>query len=305
MYKETDNGYVVELKLFVHNDWVWVPFRLRKTDVDYLGKHFPGINPSSPVLEKHYGKYYLRYPFEEHATLSDKPVKQQLICAVDLGVNTDAVCSIMNADGAILGRKFIDFPSDKDHVVHVLNRVRRFQRENNAKDVTAFWGYAKRLNAEHARKIAGAIVEYAAANNADVIVFERLAMHGKIRGSKKQRLAMWRKNDIQDIATLRAHRCGIRISRICAWDTSSLAFDGSGRLSRGEHNHALATFANGKRYNCDLSASYNIGARYFIRELLKPLSVTARSQAEAKVPALARRTSCTLATLRAFAPLVA
>ena len=54
----------------------------------------------------------------------------------------------------------------------------------------------------------------------------------------------------------------------------------------------------GKQYNCDLSAAYNIGARYFIRELIKPLPETERSSLEAKVPAVKRRTSCVYADLR-------
>ena len=40
-------------------------------------------------------------------------------------------------------------------------------------------------------------------------------------------------------------------------------------------NRALAVFRSGKQYNADLNASYNIGARYFIREITKPLSVKA------------------------------
>ena len=47
-----------------------------------------------------------------------------------------------------------------------------------------------------------------------------------------------------------------------------------------------------------LSASYNIGARYFIREILKPLPETERSSLEAKVPVVKRRTSCVYADLR-------
>ncbi|MFZ2131380.1 MAG: hypothetical protein WAV44_12415 [Fusicatenibacter saccharivorans] len=47
-----------------------------------------------------------------------------------------------------------------------------------------------------------------------------------------------------------------------------------------------------------LSASYNIGARYFIREILKPLLATERSLLEAKVPAVKSRTSCVYADLR-------
>jgi hypothetical protein len=80
--------------------------------------------------------------------------------------------------------------------------------------------------------------------------------------------------------------------------TSALAFDGSGKVTRDPRNHSLAVFQNGKRYNCDLSASYNIGARYFIRELLKPVPETERSALEAKVPAVQRRTSCVYADLK-------
>ena len=72
----------------------------------------------------------------------------------------------------------------------------------------------------------------------------------------------------------------------------------AGTVVRDPGNHSLCTFQNGKRYNCDLSASYNIGARYFIRELLKPLPVTERSLLEAKVPSVKRRISCVYADLR-------
>ena len=172
-------------------------------------------------------------------------------------------------------------------------------REHSTHNVGSFWAYARRLNDEIARKVAIAVTEFAAINGCDVIVFEFLDMRGKkLRGSKKQKLLMWKKNAIQELVQHKAHRLGIRISHICPWGTSALAFDGSGRLTRNEDNHALATFANGKQYNCDLSASYNIGARYFIREIYKTLPVTVRSQLEAKVPEAARRTSCTYATLR-------
>ncbi|MBQ8995739.1 MAG: transposase, partial [Oscillospiraceae bacterium] len=51
-------------------------------------------------------------------------------------------------------------------------------------------------------------------------------------------------------------------------------------------------------YNCDLNAAYNIGARYIIREKLKSLPERERLAMEAKDPALARRSTCTLSTLR-------
>ncbi len=88
------------------------------------------------------------------------------------------------------------------------------------------------------------------------------------------------------------------VARVSARNTSRLGCDGSGAVVRNPENHSLCTFRTGKQYNCDLSASYNIGARYFIRELLKPLPETERSSLEAKVPAVKRRTSCVYADLR-------
>lgn len=298
MYRPGDTPDSAYLKLFRSGDWVWVKVRFRPTDVKYIQKRWSHTKASAPALEKHYGKYYLRFAFEEQVLLSDAPAAERRICAVDLGLNSDAVCSIMCADGTILARKFINFPSEKDHLYRVLNRIKRFQREHGSKDVRSFCGYARRLNDELAKKIAAAITDFAVLYSVDCIVFERLDFRGKkAKGSKAQKIGMWRKNGIQQYVEHKAHRCGIRISRICAWGTSRLAYDGSGTLQRDENNHALATFSNGKRYNCDLSASYNIGARYFIRELLKPLPAKVRSQLEAEVPQVGRRTSCTLSTL--------
>ena len=112
---------------------------------------------------------------------------------------------------------------------------------------------------------------------------------------------MWRSNYVQSIVETKAHRLGIRISRVCAWGTSSLAFDGSGRVLRGRDaglgSYSLCRFENDKVYNCDLSASYNIGSRYYVREILKSLPARERLALEAKVPQAAKRSTCTLSTL--------
>ncbi|MBO4378807.1 MAG: transposase, partial [Clostridia bacterium] len=60
----------------------------------------------------------------------------------------------------------------------------------------------------------------------------------------------------------------------------------------------ICRFSTGKIYNCDLNASYNIGARYFIREILKTLPATEGLGIPAKVPECTRRSTCTLSTLR-------
>ena len=148
-------------------------------------------------------------------------------------------------------------------------------------------------------------MDFAILYNVDVIVFEYLDTNGKKRGSKKQRLQLWRKREIQRIVEHHAHKCGIRVSRICAWGTSSLAFDGSGKVERGtymqdgkeKYNYSICVFPNGKIYHCDLNASYNIGARYFIRELLKSESVMTRLPAEANDLRYGTGTTRTLSTL--------
>ena len=299
MYREgTEGKDEAYLKLYDGHDWRWFRVCLSHTDMEYLRRNWSGKKASAPTLEKRHHKYFLRFSYTEEMTLTQTPVKDQIICSVDLGINTDAVCTIMRADGTVLGRKFIDFPSEKDRMYRTLGRIRRFQRKHGAAQTGGRWSYTRRLNIELSRKIAGAVVKYAWENHVDVIIFEYLEMNGRISGSKKQKLHLWRKRDIQKRCEHQAHRKGMRISRICAWNSSRLAYDGSGTVLRDGKNHSLCTFQTGKRFNCDLSASYNIGARYFIRELLKPLPVTERSLLEAKVPSVKRRTSCVYADLR-------
>ena len=299
MYREDKEGKdAAYLKLYDGHDWKWFHVQLSHTDMEYLRKNWSGKKASAPTLEKRHRKYFLRFSYTEDVILTKAPVEEQIICGVDLGINTDAVCTIMRSDGTVLGRKFIDFPSEKDRMYRVLGRIRRFQREHGSAQAKSRWAYAKRLNIELGRKIAGAVTKYAKENHADIIVFEYLETKGKISGKKKQKLHLWRKRDIQKLCEHQAHRNGIRVSRVSAQNTSRLACDGSGAVVRNPENHSLCTFRTGKQYNCDLSASYNIGARYFIRELLKPLPETERSSLEAKVPAVKRRTSCVYADLR-------
>ena len=299
MYREEKEGKdEAYLKLYDGHDWKWFCVRLNHTDMEYLRRNWSGKKASAPTLEKRHHKYFLRFSYTEEVTLTKTPVKEQIICSVDLGINTDAVCTIMRADGTVLGRKFINHPSEKDRMYRTLGRIRRFEREHSSAQSRGRWAYTKRLNIELGRKIAGAIVKNAEENHADVIVFEYLEMQGKISGKKKQKLHLWRKRDIQKRCEHQAHRKGMRVSRVCAWNTSRLAYDGSGSVSRDSKNHSLCVFQTGKKYNCDLSASYNIGARYFIRELLKPLPVTERSLLEAKVLPVKRRTSCVYADLK-------
>ena len=99
---------------------------------------------------------------------------------------------------------------------------------------------------------------------------------------------------------LKAHLNCIHVSHVCAWNTSRLAFDGSGKVKRGiemdgqRPNYSLCQFTSGKIYNCDLSASYNIGARYFVRKMLEEAPTLVD-----KVPTASRRVYADLKSLLA------
>lgn len=286
-----------QIKVFSGSDWVWRTVRLNHSDRKYLEKKAPLDKWSAPTVEKHYGHYELRFALAKEVELSSKKIYEQKVCAVDLGITTDATCSVMDAHGTVLSRRFISCGREKDQVNRALHRVSEFQRENGSHDSGRLWNIAKRRNLNLAHLVAHKIVDYAIENECDVIVFEHLDTKGRKRGGKKQKLAMWKHADIQNTVTSLAHQNGMRISRICAWNTSRLAYDGSGEVLRGNKAsdttpYDMCKFQNGKMYNCDLSASYNIGARYFVRELIKELP-----DIMAEVPDIGSGTARTLSTL--------
>ena len=297
------NGLNAAIKVYNGHDWVWIYTKVRKTDLDYIARNVSDWDESAPVLTKRYHKYELRFAYTKAGKNLPKYVADKHVNAaigVDLGVNTDAVCSVVHKDGTVTGEKFINSPVEKDRMNGLLNTIKKAQQNGNRKN-HRLWRFVDNYNSAIAKKTASDIVSFAVENNAQVIVFEHLNMYGKRRGSKKQRLALWRKREIQHRTEALASRYGIRVSYICAVNTSRLAFDGSGLVTRGKDtgfkNQKLCVFKSGKVYNCDLSASKNIGARYFIRVLLKSMSAKTLLPVQAKVPELGRRTKCTLATL--------
>ena len=300
MYSETDDTYKAQIKVYVRNTWDWITVQLRKSDVDYINRRCKNRKQCAPTLQKRGKEWYLDFPFEENVKLCKTNIKDQTVVAVDLGINTAATISVMRSDGTILGRHFCKLPKETDHLAHSINRIKKMQQHGNYK-TPRLWAKAKGINHDIATKTAGFIMDVAVLYNADTIVFEHLDRKGKLKGSKKQRLHMWRCKEVQAIVTNKAHRLGMHVSHICAWGTSKLAYDGSGFVARGReggfNTYELCKFTNGKVYNCDLSASYNIGARYFIRELLKSVPEKARLRIEAKVPQCSKRSTCTLSTL--------
>lgn len=293
MYEGDCHSASGKIKVFDGNDWVWKKINFKSQDLKYLKKYWSGKKAKAPVLEYSYGKYSLRFAFEEQSKLRKTDIEDQLILSVDLGINTDATCSVMDSKGTVYKRIFINAPYEKDLLQHRINRIKKYQRIHGSKNVRSQWSHINNLNKQISRIVAKRIVETAILYDVDAIIFEHL----NITGFKTQRIHLWRKREIQNMAEHQAHRNGIHVYRINPKNTSALAFDGSGAVERDNNNYSICTFSNNKRYNCDLSASYNIGARYFIRELLKPLPATVVSDIGAKVPDIQFRTKTTLSTL--------
>lgn len=296
--------FTAKIKIFHNNRWTWLNINLNCGDVRYIQKHCNHKKECVPTLGKQGKSWYLIFPFEDEIKLQTVNIQDQIICSVDLGLNNNATCSIMRSNGAVISRKFVNLSVEKDRLSKTMNRIKKAQQHGAIK-TPVIWKHTNDLNADISRKTAKDIIDFAVLYSADVIVFEFLNIQGKKYGKEKQKLTLWRKNEIQKIVEHHAHILGIRISRVCAWNTSKFAYDGSGVVERGtyiqngvkKYNYSICTFQNGKQYNCDLNATYNIGARYFIRELLKSDSVMRRLPSQTKDSDYGTGSTRTLSTL--------
>lgn len=288
----------MQLKLYNGTKWTLYTFAIRPSDARKIEALRAQHRMLSPVLEKSHGKWQLRFSFEERKTLVQKedPLAYRIL-AVDLGINAAASWCVMECDGTVHARGVIHARAEEDRLNHAINRQRKANRQGR-------FGLAGR-RVRHANKTlsivtASAISDVAVLYNVDCIVFEHLDLDGKKTGkSKRARLHHWRAKDVQMRVEIMAHRAGMRISRICAWGTSKLSFDGTGEVVRDPGNYSLCRFPSGKRYNCDISASLNIGARFFLRlYALNP-------DVKGTIPSTPKRTYSTLLSVVRQADLVA
>ena len=287
----------VELKVFKNGDWVYEVYQLKTSDCAYYQNHLIGKKQNVPIIQKKGRRFYATFSYEENVPLVPEESISK-ICAVDLGLETDATCSIMDQDGTVYARKFISFSEEHDRLHTQLGRIKRNQKRGSRHNKT-LWRKVSGISQDIADKTVKAILDFGNDHGVDVFVLEYLDFKGK---NAVKRAHFWRYKRIYKVLTQRAHQYGLRIARVNARNTSRLAFDGSGWSKRGreitpETPYAEMRFTTGKTYNADLNASYNIGARYFIRHILKTVTATQRLALEAKVPQVAKRSTCTLSDL--------
>lgn len=299
-FEPLENGKF-KIKVYIRNTWDWIAMSMPNRDKNDLDEYSSKGNALSPTLVFAYGKYNLDFPIEYKYELKElQDVKSQRILAVDMGINCDAVCSVMCGDGTIESRHFINLGSEKDCLDRLINRTRKLHRmSGKEQSLSHIWTKISGVKQNHARQLASRISKLAVSENVDVVVFEKLG-NMEPKGDKKERIHHWCKIVMQDIACGLLHRNGIRYAFVNPAKTSQLAFDGSGEVKRHKNNFSVCTFKTGKEYNCDLNASYNIGARYYIKQYLESFDENQKLQLQAKVPDVVKRTNCTLATYRSL-----
>ena len=294
------NDNTIKLKLFTDNTWKYVKIKLKKRDLNYISK----INGKrfNPEIYKVGKKIFVKFSFEvEELKLINKDLKDRIICGVDLGINNDATLSIMDSSGTILGRHFIN-TNNKDRLNHLLNKKRKIQRKSGNYKFLGNLHIVNKINSINKNIVnntSSQIIKICLSYGVDVIVFENL--RHKFKRAKKryrQRLHHWKKIAIFNKVYEMAHRNGMRISTVNPCGTSKYAYDGSGEVIRDENNYSICVFQNKKVYNCDLSASYNIASRYFVKEYLKPLDESLRLALETKVSLKLSGTTVTYNTFK-------
>ena len=287
----------IELKVFKNGDWVYEVYQLKTSDCTYYQTYLSGKKQNVPIIQKKGHRFYATFSYEESVSLMPEESIRK-ICAVDLGLGTDATCSIMDQDGTVYARKFISFSKEHDRLHTQLGRIKRNQKRGSRHNKT-LWRKVAGISQDIADKTVEVILNFGNEHGVDVFVLEYLDFKGK---NIVKRAHFWRYKRIYKVLAQKAHQYGLRVARVNARYTSRLAFDGSGWSKRGreiapETPYALMEFPTGKTYNADLNASYNIGARFFIRHLLKTVTATQRLALEAKVPQVAKRSTCTLSDL--------
>ena len=265
-FAEDDNSAAI--KVLRGADWVW-------TTVGITGHRQRHLNPNnqrkSPYLIANNKSCHLSVPFQiKIPKLKDT----ESVLAVDLGINTTATVSVVNFDGTVSHREFIHPGRDIDRRDQRLKRIsRKASLTGKLKRGFARGLYRKagNINREIGQKVSASFVKIAKQYNVKYIVFEHLKgwrpKGGKKRSTLRQRFHGWLHRAIVNLTEIKWLERGGNVGLVNPRGTSSYAYDGTGKLKRSSTNYELAIFSTGKQYNCDLSASYNIGARFILRLL--------------------------------------
>ena len=256
-----------DIKVWDGRDWLWVTVPIKTKRNRHLLVDSKQLSPQLIVKNK---KVYLSVPFN----LKPEKLKGEKVCAIDIGINTIATACIVTSNGTVTAREFFHPAADIDRrdkhgkIVSKKARLTKKLHRGFAKDN---YRKARQINVNIAHQISRKIVNFAVDNGASVIVFEQLKgwrpTGGRKRSSLRQKFHGWLHRRLVILTEQKFEELGGKTEFVYARGTSSWAYDGSGKIKRSKSNYSRATFASGKQYNADLSAAYNIAARYIAYKL--------------------------------------
>ncbi len=277
--------YRVKIKVYNNGKWEWCEVDLCRSDVNYIEKNCSDGKEKMPKLFRKGAKWFLKFPFEFDSKVMSVPLDKQIAIGVDLGVTNICTCVAMDAKGNIIARRFLH----RGYANEIMASIGSKKRRNPQ---ISIGNMIKRGRHQICKRAGKFILDFALEYGGNVVVFEKLDNRER---SNKVFFTMSKK--IQKMVERKCEIKGIKTEYVCAWNTSRYAYDGSGTVKRDKDNPSICTFKSGKVYNCDLSAAYNIAARYFIREIYNTLTEEDRRSIAAKVPKCVHRASSTLNTL--------
>ena len=193
------------------------------------------------------------------------------VCSVDVGINTAATVAVVDLSGTVIARTFVTCGRHNDQRdalgSQITEKQSKTQGAGKGKVGKGFCAELYRrisgLSSDAARQMAKQIMDFALLHGASVMVVENLKgwkPKGKQKAQKK-RFHRFQHRMLVKYLSFKCEEFGLRVLEIYARGTSRYAYDGSGVVKRNQKNMALGTFQNGRQYNADLNAAYNIAAR--------------------------------------------
>ena len=265
LIKFTTDYSHANIKVWNGTDWVWSSIPI----ISVRGRHKVGKR-LSPYLVINKTKCHLAVPFKIKPTA----IKGETVCAIDVGINTLATAVIVGSDGTVTARKFFHPSADidrRDRQAVIIKSKAKKTKKLYRGFCKAHYRKARNISLNISHQVSKQIIDFAVSNSASVIVFEDLKgwkpKGGKKRSGLKQKFHTWMHRRLVQFTTEKFEEHGGKVELVYARGTSSWAYDGSGKLKRSKTKYSIATFQNGKIYNCDLSAAANIAARYWAYKL--------------------------------------
>lgn len=287
------------IKIFTGADWIWITVGLtghRQRHLDLANKQ------KSPYLIANQKGSHLSVPIRCKRFILPEA---RSVLAVDLGINTTATVSVVNMSGTVSHREFIHHGRDIDRRDKRLKRIStKASRTGKLQKgfCRSLYRKANNINREIGQKVSSRLVKIAKQFKVKYIIFEYLKgwrpKGGKKRSTLKQRFHGWLHRRIVNLTEMKWSELGGIVNFVNPRGTSSYAYDGSGKLKRSSTSYELALFGTGKQYNCDLSASYNIGARFIYKLMSRNGSQDLQGKNSCKSP----RSRVTLSTLWGLPP---